>query len=330
MFKRLAVVILLLLPVISMADTANCHGKFLNPISDINWTMVFPISIAGVRVDMPDESPESPLGRASPMCVCPSHFGGWPSPGFMVTFHEPMFIEEISRDPGCFSTIGGVKALGGFDSEATDMKEDTDNSSRWEVHWYAYPVFKILQIFQDLICASSHGFALTYVSEVDPTWQNDEWGAVFSPESVIFANPLAQSACMVDAVTSTFNYSLDPLFWCAGSWGGVYPFTGNANASQGRIQSAELVGAKAIARLAREGMLWDTVGPWAMCSPVPNPIWVKSEFSVDPVYPMISHGYGLAIGASPTVRMLLPPQSYPSFENISQVIFQEQQCCIRF
>jgi len=129
-------------------------------------------------------------------------------------------------------------------------------------------------------------------------------------------------------VAATVQEPLDPLFWCAGSWGGVYPFTGNANAAAGREQSAELVGAKMMARLARTGFLWDSVGPWAMCSPLPDPIWIKSEFSLDPVYPMIREGAGMSIGAPTPLWLSVPPQTYPSFENLNQVVFQQQQCCI--
>ncbi len=176
---------------------------------------------------------------------------------------------------------------------------------------------------------NTSGFALGYMTEIDPTWQNDLWGAVFAPESLLFANAIAQASCAIDAVAATATFPLDPLFWCAGSWGPTYPLTGNANASVGRLQSANLIGAKMIARLSRMGVLWDTVGPQAMCGSIPMPIWIKSEFSIDPVYPMISLKMGMKIGASSTVWETIPPQTYPVFENLNQVIFQEQQCCIR-
>ena len=310
------------------AEDGICHGKFLNPISDINWNLIFPIKVAGIPMQFGTGSNESPEATTSPMCVCPGHIFGIPTLGVMVTFHEPLYIQEVARDAGCFSSIGGSELMAGYQEENTDLKEDTDSGSRWQVHWYEYPVFKILQIFQDFTCVQSGGYALAYITELDPTWQNDAWGAVFSPEASIFANPIAQAACIVDAVSSTLYFPNDALFWCAGSWGGVYPFTGNANESAGRLQSAYLVGAKLMARLARTGFLWDSVGQWAMCGPVPSPFWVKSEFTLDPVYPMIKHGLGVPIGASPLIYLDIPPQSYPMFENVTNVVFQEQQCCV--
>lgn len=307
---------------------ALCHGKFLNPITDINWNLIFPITIAGMKITVEKDSPQSPLTYLSPVCVCPSRVMGIPMPGIEVTFHEPLYIQEIVKNPGCFSSLGDVKLLEGYNLEQTDLKEDESSSSRWQIHWYKYPVFALLKLFQNFACLQNDDYAIAYITEIDPTWQNDAWGAIFAPESVIFANKLAQASCSIDAISATIKKPLDAMFWCAGSWGSVYPLTGNANASTDRIQSAELVAAKLIARLSRIGMLWNSVGEWAMCTPVPMPIWVKSQFTVDPVYPIISNGQGMAIGAAPPVYSYAPPQTYPIYENINQVIFQEQQCCV--
>lgn len=331
MLKKVVVTLSFIVSILTMQQSfavgEACHGRFLNPITDINWNLVFPIKVAGVPISG-GGSNESPLAITSPVCVCPGHIFGIPTAGIMMTFHEPLYIEEVARNAGCMASIGGVSVMEGYHNEDTEHKEGKGSVSRWQIHWYQYPVFSILKLFQNLTCVSGGGFALGYMTEIDPTWQNDLWGSIMSPESVLFANPIAQAACIADAVSSTFQFPLDAEFWCAGTWGSVYPFTGNSNVDVGADQSAENVGAKFMAKLARVGMLWDTVGQWAMCSPVPNPIWVKSEFTIDPVYPMIRHGMGMPIGAAPAVYLNIPPQQYPSMENINQVIFQEQQCCI--
>lgn len=309
---------------------SNCRGRFLNPITEINWNMIFPIRIAGVKVDMNNSSTESAKTVNSSLCICPSHLLGVPTPGVLVTFHEPLYVEEIVKTPGCLSSLGGISILSGYDMEQADLKEDENNSSRWQVHWYEYPIFAMLELFQGFSCIKNSGFSLGYITELDPTWQDDAWSAVFAPESLLFANPIAQTACMVDAMAATSLHPLDDMFWCAGSWGPIYPLTGNANTSVDHIQSANLEGAKLIARLARMGMLWNTVGTDAICSSTPMPILVKSEFTIDPVYPQVSNKQGLVIGAATSAWEYDPPQTYPGYENINQVIFQEQQCCLRF
>lgn len=308
---------------------AVCHGRFINPVSDINWNAVFPIRIGGVKVDLSGGSQDSDQTVTRGVCVCPSHVLGLPVPGIVVTFHEPMFVEEIVKTPGCLSSLGGLAILKGYENEQTDLKEDANSSSRWQVHWYEYPVFALLDVFRHFACLDHSLFALAYMTEVDPTWQDDAWGAMYSPEAAIFTSEKAQAACMVDALGSNRGHPIDHFFWCAGSWGPVYPLTGNANASVSRLQSANLVGAKMIARLAKMGFLWKTVGGDTLCEAKPMPVWVKSEFSLDPVYPRIHHGPAVPIGASPLLWESQPVQTYPGYENINQVVFQEQQCCLR-
>lgn len=47
----------------------TCTGKFANPITDICWSCILPISIGAARVaTIGQEDIENP---ASPLCVCP-------------------------------------------------------------------------------------------------------------------------------------------------------------------------------------------------------------------------------------------------------------------
>jgi conjugal transfer pilus assembly protein TraU len=318
-----------LLPSTMYAD-ASCAGRFLNPILDVNWDMIFPIRIFGVKLEVGDGSPDSPSTLTGPVCFCPSQILNIPVMGIRVNYHEPLYIEEIAKTPGCLSSLGGLQLFSGFETEQTELQERANSASRWQVHWYEYPIFSVLDMFKDFLCMEVSGFALAYMTEIDPTWQDDAWGAIFAPQALLFANPFAQSVCAMDAISATTaNRPIDDLFWCAGSWGSVYPLTGNGNASVDRLQSANLVGAKFIARLSEMGLLWQTVGEFAKCRAYIMPIWMKSQFSIDPVYPVVYHGEGMSIGAATSVWEYAPVETYPYEENLNQVIFQEQQCCMR-
>lgn len=310
----------------------NCKGRLLNPVTDINWNMIFPIHIAGVKATAGQSSTDSSATVTSSLCVCPSGFGHLPSPGILVTYHQPLYVEEIAKTPGCLSSLGGLSILKGYENLQTDLKQDSNNAARWQVHWYQYPVLGMLSLFKDFLCGgkSNGAFSLAYMTELDPTWQDDTWAALYAPEAALFTSPAAQAACATDAIAATASHPLDKLFWCAGSWGPLYPLTGNANASVEHIQSANLVGAKMLAKLAKMGVLRSRVGPSAICESQPMPTLIKSEFSLDPVYPHISNEGGMSIGASTAVWEYAPSQSYPGYENINQVIFQEQQCCLHF
>ena len=52
-------------------------------------------------------------------------------------------------------------------------------------------------------------FDLMYLSEVDPTWNDDELAFYTVPEVVLFANPFMQAACIADAVMGLADKTID-------------------------------------------------------------------------------------------------------------------------
>jgi hypothetical protein len=52
---------------------------------------------------------------------------------------------------------------------------------------------------------------MMYMSELDPTWNVDELAFFMNPEAVVFANPLAVAACMVDCATTTASMPMTSL-----------------------------------------------------------------------------------------------------------------------
>lgn len=314
------------------APGITCRGRFFNPMT-INWMDLFPITIAGVQAG-PDFDP--PLMREPPVCICPSHLFGIPSPGLGVTYWEPLYVAEVERVAGCFPSLGGGATLlsgfsyetGGAHGAATKMGGST---SRLQVHWYVYPVFQMLDFFtQDVCMNSSDAFALGFVSEIDPVWQNDLWANLLSPESALFDTLPMQMACVADAASADVWVPLDPLFWCAGSWGSVYPFSGTPNTSQSDQQANALVLSKFLAMEARLGMMLDTIGPQATCFSVPNPVWIKTQFRINPVYPLPTYGLPIYIGQTEWRWGDIPPANFPLNQSSVYMIWNAQQCCLRF
>lgn len=319
----------LLAAVVPAWAAGACQGRVYNPVSDTDWNNVFPVTIAGVTTG-PNKNP--PMMKMPPVCVCPGRFG-IPTPGMGVTFWQPLYISEIERTPGCSRTLGGVNLLSSYgmmQSEQSNGEADTaSTNSRMQVHWYEYPVFAMMDLFTSLACFGPSGFNLAYMTEVDPTWQDDLWGAVFSPESVLFANPIAQAACSVDAAAASADFPLDALFWCAGTWGSVYPLTGNSPQSNSAYTLNNLVQAKFIARQARIGLQWQTIGPSAKCFPHPSPVWVKSQYRYNQVGPIVRKGPPVVTG-NPGLKQQPPVTNTPTQESTANLIWQGQQCCIRF
>lgn len=292
---------------------------------------MYPITVAGARLSGSSSWSNPPLMDVMPpVCVCPTVFG-FPLPGVGITYWSPQRLIEIENRPGCLSTLGGVNVLSGYSmltSEMTGGQADEGSTSRMQVHTYTYPVFEMLDMMTQLSCKNEGNFDLGYMTEIDPTWQDDLWAAIFAPESGLFANPLAQAACALDAITSELYSPLDPLFWCQGSWGSTYPLTGNAgHAVNGHAQNHLILG-KFIARNARLGMEMMTIGPTAICFSHPSPIMVKSQYRYNQVQPFPRRGRAVVTGATGKTQM--PPVSNaPTKEHTATVIWQGKQCCMK-
>ena len=310
-----------------------CHGKLFNPITDTNWNDFFPLTIMGMQMGPNGNPPEM---YVPPICVCPGAFG-IPSPGIGVSYWQPTYIAEVERNAGCAPSLGGSMLFSGYSLENSEQAytgsdggtSESSQSTRMQIHWYKYPLFSFFSAFNDLGCRSSGGFALAYATEIDPTWQNDLWAGLYSPEAGLFANLPANTACIADAIAANVAYPIDALFWCAGSWGNVYPFSGNSNESQTPFQVDNLELAKFIARLAREGLAWQTIGPSTICGAHVNPIWIKSQYRVDEVYPVITRGSPLVVGALPFKQVPGLITNTPVNTSMVDLIWQGRECCVR-
>ncbi|EIW1915980.1 conjugal transfer pilus assembly protein TraU, partial [Klebsiella pneumoniae] len=100
-----------------------------------------------------------------------------------------------------------------------------------------------------------------------------------NPEAILFANPIAQGACAADAIASAFNKPLDILFWCAGSQGSMYPFSGWVSNESSPLQSSVLLSERMAYKLHRQGQILETVGAdVAVCYEYPSPIIPKERW----------------------------------------------------
>ena len=86
----------------AVADPGCQDAQVIGPkmITDICWSCIFPIRVAGVTISddgrVPDESVDSPL------CMCEDN-QGVPRPGVTTSMWEPARLVEFQRVPGCSS-----------------------------------------------------------------------------------------------------------------------------------------------------------------------------------------------------------------------------------
>ncbi|MBL0941405.1 MAG: TraU family protein [Alphaproteobacteria bacterium] len=306
---------------------ANCVGRFVNPISDICWSCIFPITIGGVKVSSSGEDTPNPEGL---VCYCKAP----PRIGIPISFWEPVRLIDITRTPYCMVNMGGIVmgphkgvigrgSVGHSHSSSGGMKQ-----SFYQIHWYIYPLIYWLELLTDFICMEKSEFDVAYLTELDPLWNDDELSFIINPEAALFGNPIAQAACAADCVLASTGFSNDLLFWCGGCQGSLYPFTGTVPAHSSGVQASLLLVERFIAKLHREGLLRGYVGAKGLCDKYPMPVIRKTQYKTQMVYPIPS----TIRGCHPLGRFDLLWSSGKQFpykgEDYGYVIWRKRNCCL--
>jgi len=245
------------------AYTKPCVGKFVNPITDVGWSFIFPISIGPVSVNFSGQiDTDNP---SFPVCFCPKP--PLPKvPGLAIGFWEPVRLIDVTRTPYCFVGLGGLSLGGGIKGHGgVEISESGQKTSFYQVHYYVYPLLYWLELLTDFACMEMASFDVAYLTELDVSWNNDEWGALFSPEAALFANPVMEAACVVDCVAATTGFPLDAMTWCAACNGGIFPLSGHIAYHNGGVDSSLLLVQRMLAKLHRMGLARETSGERALC-----------------------------------------------------------------
>ena len=226
MIRQVSVVIFaLLLPTVSLAGTGACVGRFPNPVTDLCWKCLFPISIGGVPVASLSQEDFKENLPSAPVCVCPAPPPVFFRLGVTVSYWEPVRVIDVTRTPYCFVSLGGIDGAPGVYAPEGQRRVDAEdesgrtNSVFYQAHYYIFPVGRLLEMAGDFVCMEPPAFDLAYLTELDPLWADDELSFILNPEATLFSNPIAQAACAADCVAASAGFPLTPLFWCAGCQG---------------------------------------------------------------------------------------------------------------
>ncbi|TAG49792.1 MAG: conjugal transfer protein TraU [Betaproteobacteria bacterium] len=256
--------------------------------TDVCWSCLFPIRLLGMNIGTGDR----PTGASNRiLCSCDNALG-IPVPGIAAGMWTPARLVEIVRKPYCSPTLGGrtlysnARLYGGRQA----MTLDGNDKSFYQYHYFAFPLFAVMELFVQPSC-NAGGYTnldLMYMSELDPTWNNDVVAFFLNPEAALFANPIAVSACAADCTAASVgvNTGSDSMFWCAGCWGHLYPFTGNLATKSSPPRDTSLLATKATAALHRRGLAWKTFGNDALCGGYIYPMIPKSQYRMSMMYPI--------------------------------------------
>lgn len=320
-FKRILISFFILIFTSSNIYAVGCYGRVFNPVTDLNWNNGLPVVAGGYQLS--GSGPNNPGLHSMPaVCQCGLRFG------VGITYWEPSYVAEVARSAGCLSTLGGEAAFGNSKANMNAEKADSSKKQkqRMQIHWYKYPVAAMMDVLKNYGgCLSLPEFQLAYMSEIDPEWNAGPNSTLSQAETVLFSNPIAALACLPEVGTALFNMNLDMLYWCTGSQGTIFPMTGDTQAHSNNAKGNLQVLAKYVARTFRTGGIFVTMGPWAECSSVYSPIWLKSQFRIDPIYPI--HVNRTIIFGKAEAAFSVPGINTPTSTDNGYMLWQGKQCC---
>ena len=312
----------------SGSSVGPCDGRFPNPVTDICWNCMFPINIGGISLSAPGQvdngDPSPPL-----ICSCPA-----PPPIFVrfgvgIGFWEPARVAEVVRTPMCSPTLGGV-TIGSINAPGGthENKPGGQDSAFYHVHWIQYPVLNWLGMaITKGACFINESFDMAYLSEFDPLWDDDELSFILNPEATLFANPVAQAACVADSAKASLSmFGLDPLFWCSGSQGSLYPLSGTHANHIGGVDSSLALTHTMIFKLHRELLAQDTSTLGAMCGALPQPILRKNQYKQNMMYPVPQNTSGFGLGVPSAIWGAGREFPYKG-EDFTYLIWRKRTCC---
>jgi conjugal transfer pilus assembly protein TraU len=324
--RALSLIFLIVFGLAPVAE-AKCNAKFLNPLTEVCWDCIFPISIGSMKLIGGRPDTKNP---GLPVCLCA---GFPPRIGIAIGLWEPARLTDVANESGCFVNMGFDLNMGLFSIGKSSVtgNESGSQGSKWQAHYYYYPLISWLGTVIDGLCLENTAFDVAYMSEFDPLWQDPELNTLINPEAVLFANPVAQAACSADCVAaSSGTLGNDKLFWCNGCQGALYPMTGDANEHYGGVQASESVSAKLLARMHRFGLARQTGGSGrALCTPKVAPIIPKSMYRFQVTRPKAKTSGRYACGPlGSSTQFVDSGREYPfKGESFGWLTWRKRNCC---
>jgi conjugal transfer pilus assembly protein TraU len=340
MASKIKTITFALVTVILLAGTAEADpsGDFFMP-TEVGGANFFPFKVGAVMQfgGSDNGSPtNSDGGSQSPVRTCPNpgSVAGF-FPCLDISFWSPDFAFEVVKTPYYSPSLG--TSLGGTSnghSYGGDNNQIVNSQAFNHTHWYKYPLMDVIGLMKNFQCLERGGVQLGYMSEIIPWKKDAQMGALMSPDSFLFANPIAIASCIPESASAQADLLIDTLWWCMGSWGTVYPLGNYVGISDHTTASAAMTG-KALFEMMRgmglkgTGALVDhDTAPY--CAPATKTIWAKSHYKIQLVRPA-KKNKAVVIGKSTLFWGAGTNPPYKAGNNSGDqfmyMIYQKYHCC---
>jgi conjugal transfer pilus assembly protein TraU len=334
-------VFITLLPLSQFSSADACpDAEIFGPklLGSFCWDCIFPIRLNGQTLKGSGDNYEVPNDAMdSLICSCPDPLGV-PEFGVPMAAWFPKFLTETVQKPYCSPSLLGTNLTGGIRlAVGGDVSSRKGGAGRLvsdaaflHFHTLSFPILEMMELLANSQCNPDQfvDIELQYLSEPDPLWSDNLLSAMLTPESALFTNPAAMAACAAECNALTTDPDAIDFHWCAGCWGGTYPFTGHANHNGSRIKHSSLIATKALSSLHRRLLAFDTVGSSEACTARISPSLIKSQYRFGMMYPSPESTSNHYLGAS-TLLWGENRSRATSGSNHVYVGFRYQDCCLR-
>ena len=338
MMKYIILVMGILVPLQLQAYSSfPCQGRIVNPITDICWSCMLPISIGEFKVAKGSGTKNrDTTNPKSPICGCTKN--NIPIPGITVGFWEPVRLVDVTRTPYCLVNLGGIQ-IGSHDTRKVTSYQrgygkHHAHRSFYHLHYYIYPLIYWLELITDFLCLEQASYDVAYLSEFDLMWNDEKFQMLMNPESFLFGNPVTQASCALDCAAATFKIPLDSMFWCSGCLGNLYPFSGANADNVGGVQNSSLLTARVLAKLHRGGLAQETstsdsTPNGKLCRKTRSYYLKKSQYKMQMTYPKSTSGEDGCWPLGLTDLKYSPFKEYPyDGQDWGYLIWRKRNCCL--
>lgn len=335
-----------------------CPDKFPSFIDDVCWSCMFPFKMFGQPLlsqtgeDFPTEADSTPL------CYCMSSL----KVGVPTSFWEMAYMVDVHTTPGCIPTLGGMKIdlewaneNYGVIGRADPMRQHAYRNATY----FVAPMMYLLEAVLDDSCSDRSPFDVGWSSEFDPTWGDDQLAMIKMPVAFAFGNIAGVMAAGVDAAKTMVGFPLNEIFWQAGSWGPIYPITGNVKDHKSADNTGHLLAtrmlAEAHAMQEMSGLFAKGGGRSYACEPgevgcalgttkdvmcAANSIQMpkilimnKRQYKLQRLFPTPSTtklslgGCCAPIGRSTALREMMTQLPLAGYKDFGYAVFRKRDCC---
>lgn len=276
--KRLAVFGLIAFGATTAMAKPGCVGKMWNPLTDLDYSLMGGIKIAGFELMKSPENLGTPP-KLAPKAVCFCKDGLSTGYGLGMSFWMPSYINDVARQAGCMGFLGGTNVLPGFISQSSGQEYNMhaagkEGVTNMQVHWAYADVAALAgkSLFERCGSVNSE-LSIAYMTEPDFVFQNDVYSVVMTPQaSILAAAPLlAQMTCGFESMANTLGSWQD---WGVCAWkGSRMPLSGNSQSKDSAQVTNMDVTVKYLTRSALLGATLRTMGQDVTCKPKYSPFY---------------------------------------------------------